>query len=347
MDNNNGSAETKHLPGFKGLIDNNKFVFVMSLIVAFFIWVGVAMYASPDESYVVNDIPIVIDINNEIIKDSEFEIFNQSADKFNVTVTGPRYLVTRLTPDDFTVNVPLNNVTGAGLYTLNVRASLTNQSGDIAISTQSLSTIQVYFDNSAEKTFSINVNDSDFAEHVAEGFRYDGFTLPVTEIVASGPATQIEKIIRCSGTVEFGSNILRSSDRLPLTLGFEGKTAAETVAINNYVKIDNTDSYYAYINVSQLKTLDAVVELTGTPTSEPEINVTPSEVQVYVDTANEAAMEIAAIYITSLTYTGVVNGPNIFTVQGSNIDLPEGVTLADPDMVFTVNIKTADASGSE
>ncbi len=343
----NDSAEKKTFSRFRGLIDNNKFVFVMSLVIAFFVWVGVAMYASPDESYVINDIPIVIDINNEIIKDSEFEIFNQSADKFNVTVVGPRYLVTSLTPDDFTVNVPLNNVTGAGLFTLNVRVALTNQSGDIAIASQSVSTIQAYFDKRAEKTFDINVSDSDFSDHIADGFRYEGFSLPVTEIIASGPATQIDKIIRCSGTVEFGGSILRSSDRLPLTLGFEGKTAADTVAINNYVSVSNSENYYAYISVSQLKTLAAVVEMTGIPSGDPEIRVTPDTVQVYVDTDNETAMELSSVAVTSLSYAGIANGPNLFTVQGSKIELPEGVTLVEPDMVFTVTVQLNDIAVSE
>ena len=237
MDNKSGTAKRK------SLLDNNKFIFAISLIIAFFVWTGVAMYASPDESYTVNDIPIVIDLDNEIIKDSGFEVFNQSADSFNVTVTGPRYLITSLSPEDFIVNVPLNNVTGAGLFTLNVRASLSNQSGDIVISSQSLSTIQAYFDSRSEKTFDININDSDFSDHVADGFRYMGYELPVTSVIASGPSTQIEKIVRCSGTAEFGSSILRSSGSIVLTLGFEGKTAAETVAINNYVKVNNTEHW--------------------------------------------------------------------------------------------------------
>ena len=319
----------------------------MSLIIAFFIWAGVAMYASPDESYVINDIPIRIDINNEIIKDSEFEIFNQSADRFNVTVTGPRYLVTRLSADDFTVNVPLNNVTGAGLFTLNVRVALTNQSADIAISSQSISTIQAYFDKRAEEPFKIEIDDSDFASHVADDFRYDGFYLPVTEIIASGPASQIEKIKRCSGTVEFGDSILRSSKDLRLTLGFEGNTAAETVAINNYVPVDNSENYYAVINVSQIKTFDVVAVLPDNISGDPEIGVTPETVQVFVDTGNETAMELSSLEIPSSAFSGIRNGSNQFTVLGSGIDLPEGVTLADPDTVFTVTVRFAKEPGSE
>lgn len=322
----------------RDLLENNKIVFLFSLVIAFFVWAGVAMYASPDESYTVNDIPIVIDMDNEIIKDSDFEVFNQSAERFNVTVTGPRYLITSLSPEDFTVNVPLNNVTGAGLFTLNVRASLTNQSRDIAISSQSLSTIQAYFDTRSEKTFDININDSDFSDHIADGFSYMGYELPVTSVIATGPTTQIEKIVRCSGSAEFGSSILRSSGSVPITLGFEGKTAAETVNINNYVSVDNSENYYTYVRIAQRKTLTAVVEITGGDDDRSDVTVTPETAEMLVDTANEEAMTYSEFVILTVPRQNLVAGDNTFTVQASQVRLPEGLSFADDDATFTVSV---------
>ena len=105
-------------------MENNKFVFLLSLIIAFGVWVAVAMYKSPQESFTIYNVPIQIDTENSIVSQKGYINFWQSDDKIDVTVNGPRYMINTITADDLIVTANLNSVDSAGISQLNLKVEL-------------------------------------------------------------------------------------------------------------------------------------------------------------------------------------------------------------------------------
>ena len=53
---NKAPGKKMKIRSFSNLMDNNKFVLLLSVFIAFLVWVAVAMYASPEESYTVYNV---------------------------------------------------------------------------------------------------------------------------------------------------------------------------------------------------------------------------------------------------------------------------------------------------
>lgn len=334
--NTSPDKKTKKTRGFSHLMDNNKFVMVLSLLIAFAIWVAVAMYKSPEESYTIYNVPITIDTENSIVSQRGYVNFWQSDEKIDVTVTGPRYMVTELTADDLLVSANLNSVDNAGVSELTLKVSLRENSQDITISAMSKTSVEVYFDAELEKQFDIQMDDNAVSEHIAEGYQFKGSELTVSTVTLKGPETEINKIVRVVADPQFSQDFMYATETVPVTLNLEGETAAETVSVNKYVEIVDGQEYFVKINISKTAELEPSVEFTGTKTGETSVSFNTNVILAKIDT--EYDFDDAKLNILTVDYSSLTEGENTFTVRASDIDLPEGVTLTDSTFVFNVTI---------
>ena len=158
---------------------------LVSLVIAFFIWVAVAMYASPEESYTIYNIPITVNTENSLVSQKGYKNFWQSDEAIDVTVTGPRYLITSLTPDDIIVSANLNTVDSSGVSQLALRVGLRQESQDITISQQSKTHVDIYFDAELEKERKI-LSAIDLGSFVI-GFTFRDVSVIFIIIMALGP----------------------------------------------------------------------------------------------------------------------------------------------------------------
>lgn len=51
---------------FKNLIYDNRFVLALSIIAAVIIWIVVAIQASPEDDRIIKDVPVKIEISNNV-----------------------------------------------------------------------------------------------------------------------------------------------------------------------------------------------------------------------------------------------------------------------------------------
>lgn len=315
-------------------MDNNKFVFVLSLLIAFAIWVAVAMYKSPEESYTIYNVPIAIDTENSIVSQRGYINFWQSDEKIDVTVTGPRYMVTELTADDLLVSANLNSVDNAGVSELTLKVSLRENSQDITISAMSKTSIEVYFDAELEKQFDIQMDDNAVSGHIAEGCQFRGSELTVSTVTLKGPETEINKIVRVVADPQLSQDFMYATETVPVTLNLEGETAAETVSVNKYVEIVDGQEYFVKININRTAELEPSVEFTGTKTGETSVSFNTNVILAKIDT--EYDFDDTKLNILTVDYSSLKEGENTFTVKASDIDLPDGVILTDSTFVFNI-----------
>lgn len=333
--NSSSSERTDKRRGFSSLMEKNWFVFILSLLIAFSVWVIVAMYASPEESYTVYSVPIKINTDDTIVSENGFENFWQSDTTVDVTVNGPRYLVTSITADDIQVNASLSKVSEAGLSTLTLRTTLLHYANEIDVTSLSKTSVQVYFDVKEEKTFDVTMDQTGVTEHIAEGYRYKDYELPVSTVTLSGPRTEIEKIVSVSADPQYSSSMLYESTVLPAALNLVGNTAADTVSVNKYISTDGID-FNVKININKVATMKTAVKFKGTAGGAAQAKITPNTVDVLIDTG--VGYTGGEVPIFTVDYSSLKEGENTYTLDGQSVVLPDGVTLQDKNQTFEITI---------
>ena len=321
---------------FNNLINNNKFVLLVSLVIAFFIWVAVAMYASPEESYTIYNIPITVNTENSLVSQKGYKNFWQSDEAIDVTVTGPRYLITSLTPDDIIVSANLNTVDSSGVSQLALRVGLRQESQDITISQQSKTHVDIYFDAELEKEVTIYLDKTVFEDNIAEGFQMNSAELPVTTVKITGPATEVNKVIRAEAAPVLPEDLLFETATIPLDISLQGNSASETVSINQYVKHVDQQEYFVKVNIDRIAELTPSVEFTGEKTGDVTVSFNTETIIAKVDT--ESGFEGEELPIMTIDYASLKEGNNKFTVKSNEIELPEGVKIPEEEFEFVITI---------
>ena len=321
---------------FNNLINNNKFVLLVSLVIAFFIWVAVAMYASPEESYTIYNIPITVNTENSLVSQKGFQNFCQSDEAIDDTVTGPRYLITSLTPDDIIVSANLNTVDSSGVSQLALRVGLRQESQDITISQQSKTHVDIYFDAELEKEVTIYLDKTVFEDNIAEGFQMNSAELPVTTVKITGPATEVNKVIRAEAAPVLPEDLLFETATIPLDISLQGNSASETVSINQYVKHVDQQEYFVKVNIDRIAERTPSVEFTGEKTGDVTVSFNTETIIAKVDT--ESGFEGEELPIMTIDYASLKEGINKFTVKSNEIELPEGVKIPEEEFEFVITI---------
>ena len=327
MNNSPEKEKAKKTKSFNALMENNKFVFLLSLIIAFGVWVAVAMYKSPQESFTIYNVPIQIDTENSIVSQKGYINVWQSDDKIDVTVNGPRYMINTITADDLIVTANLNSVDSAGISQLNLKVELKKNSEDVTIASMSQTSIEVYFDAELEKEFQIQLDDSAVNEKIAQGYKFKSAELTVSGVTIKGPETEINKIVRVVADPQYPKDLLFETSTVPVTLSLEGETAADTVSVNKYVQIVEGQEYFVKLNIARELELLPVVSFTGTKTGTVETVVDVQMLNAELDTSYE--FEENSISVLTVDYASLTAGENKFTVKTENIELPQGITLTD------------------
>ena len=318
------------------LMNNNKFVLFLSLVVAFLIWVAVAMYASPEESYTIYNVPITVNTENSLVGQKGYKNFWQSDEKIDVTVTGPRYLITSLTPDDIIVSANLNTVDTAGVSQLALKVSLKENSQDITISAQSKTSVEIYFDTELEKKFNIQLDTTPITQKLAEGYELNSADLTVSTVTLKGPETEMNKILNVVADPRYPEDLLFETITLPVVLSLEGANVSETVSVNKYVKIVDEQEFFVKINIDKMAELIPEVLFTGEQTGEPDVSFSIESISAKIDT--EFGYDSGTLPVLTVDYSELSEGQNVYYIESSEIELPDGIDLTESVFSFNVSI---------
>ena len=321
----------------RNLTESNTLIFFGSLFISFLVWVAVAMYASPEESYTIYNVPINVNTENTLVSQNEYKNFWQSDDKIDVVVTGPRYMVTSMTAEDLSVTVNLNNVDSAGVSEVPLKVSLKSAGQDVTISSYSKKSISVYFDAELEKSFDIHVDTDYIAENIAESYQLNSANLTIPKITLKGPATEMKKIVDVVARPIISGEKLFETQTLPVDINLDGENAADTVSINRYIEIVDAQNNNVKIKIDKLVSLKPVVSFDGTKEGEVSYSVNTPSVIAKVDTEYSYSSE--EIVIKTINYSELSAGKQIISVKASEIDMPDGVSFADQTFTFNIEVE--------
>jgi hypothetical protein len=141
---------------FAKLIADNRFLMVLSIAIAFALWLWVAIEKSPEIEVVISGIPVNVDYEKIYDQYNQLEPFGDQTFTINVTVKGKKYIVEALDKDDIIALADTTDISGAGTSTLQVYVSQKEKNANFDIVSVSSKKIDIYLDYFSEKKFELN-----------------------------------------------------------------------------------------------------------------------------------------------------------------------------------------------
>lgn len=304
---------SKHKFSLNSLLQNNKFVLIIALLVSVAIWVYMSMGSSNDTTVTVANVPIQIELPSDA-QNNGLQLFSGGEQTASVTVTGNRAIIGSISESDITVSASAATIATSGEYELDVVASKTNPSASFTIQQNvTPSTVKVYVDYLRESTF--NIQDS-VVYKVDDGY-YASTSLSNDSVVISGPQSKITQIAKVSAVAEINGMINKSTE-----------TACELRLYDENNKEISTDlltmtvtSVDAAISVLPEKTVKVVPAFTNKPDG---LKITDDMIKVEPETITLAATKDVldktdSVTLETIDFTTLKNTAVSFENLGINI----------------------------
>ena len=316
MKNNKDTNKSKF--SFSELVRDNRFIAVLSFVIAFSIWIWIAIEKSPEVQQVITDVPVQLSIENSIPEQLGLEIFGEKEFKIDVTVKGKKYIVSSLKSDDIQVIANTNYVDSPGSKTLQLKITPKDSNDDFTIVSGSSTYVDVYFDTYKEVEFVLEgAVDSNLESYIPDGCLAGDVVLSKNTVLLSGPATEINRVTGVSATATV-------NDVLEKTTTFDAKIDIKTTDGTElkYTQINSDDSVVT-ISVPVLKvvTLPTAVEFKNAPSyfiNNPlKYTVYPSSVRVAIPV--DAIETTKHFVVETIDFSDITNSYNTFYVSANSI----------------------------
>ena len=178
------------------LFNNNRFVQILSLIIAFIAWLVVSMTVDPMGSSVIQYVPINFDLSGTAPESLGLTIIDQERTTIDIKVEGRNDQIGLLGADDFIVTPVWANVTEAGETVVPLRVEKKNPADNNFKITGYIETVKITFDRINTKTFDLEAETSGVS--AAENFKIGDVTVSPKTLTINGPQTELDQIERCA-----------------------------------------------------------------------------------------------------------------------------------------------------
>lgn len=316
------------------LLDNKKFVIILSLIIAIITWTVIAVTVNPDQSVTIENIPVTISLDKSAAKEQGLDVIWGDDATVSVLVRGRRYKVGALTAANFQAVADVSNVTSAGEYDLNVSVTKVSDDPDYEIVSNQSLTIRARFDHVVSQEFPLYAQANGISAQ--DGFILDNVYATTDSVTLTGPQSDIERV----------ASVAVVSDR--------NETISQSMTIDGELVMYDADGnavdlpYVSYeptklqltVSVSMHKTIPLTIRFNNIPDGLSEdtlkYTITPSTVEVAG--SSEAISNVAEINLGFVDFRNIDVGSS-FTF---NIGLPAGFTNVQNVTTATVKFETDD-----
>lgn len=190
---------------FTRLLKNDTFCKILSLVIAFALWMFTVMVIDNDDVNTIRGVPITIDQSTL----DAFNLIVTDGDETTVTVdvSGKRYDIGNLTKEDITVRAVLTSVTEPGTYEIALQAvNVLNNNYNISLVGKT--SVEMSFDrvDSAEIAITADIGGL----QVPTGYLLGQTEVSPSTITIQGPQLEIDKIEKAVVSATLRGSITRS-----------------------------------------------------------------------------------------------------------------------------------------
>ena len=303
----------------ENILNNNRFLMVVSFFIAFGLWIWVAIDKSPEIQTVITNVPVKINLENSIPQQLGLQIFGKSEFTVDVTVTGKKYILSNLKAEDIQVEANTNYVNSAGTKTLQLKVTPTDTSEEFDIASVSSTYIEVFFDTYKEVELSINGDiATELKSIIPDGCIMGDIVFSKNTVTVSGPTTEINRITGVFATAKIDEVLEKTT-----TVDPEVKLITSDGSKLEYSKMSIDDAEITMtIPVLKVVSLPTVVEFKNAPSYFIE---NPLSYTVYPSTV-EVAVPVDVIETTkhfvvdTIDFADISNSYNTFNIDVESIN---------------------------
>ncbi len=284
---------------------------IMCILGAIFLWFYVVSSQTIIDEKRFASIPVELISTDVIENEYGMTVINGYDYTVDVTVSGVKNELNRLSAEDISAYVDLSQIDAAGEYTLDVRTSVP---GGITLKELSANYVNVYVDKRSSKPVEIRVNP---IYSIESDYSLGTPSATIQNVTVTGPEDVLDNIAYAQVTVDVGK--LTSSVTATGSIVLVGNDG--TVISNPYVKLHTTD-VAVKIPVYTEKEIPLSVGFKHGFYNEKnsEIKIEPESITVKGDPAELAKLNtVEVMTIDEKKMTGVTG------TRVAVIDLPEGV----------------------
>ena len=338
------------------LLYNKKFTVVLSVVLAFALWLGISMTENPVRQQTFSDLSALVTLEGTAAADLGLGIVSDVASqRFSVTISGPNYIVSSLKAEDFSLSASTVEINSAGTYNLKLAAANNSNKSGFTISRISPSTIDVTVDFIDTKEFTLVPKL--IGVSAAEGLVAETPVISDSQqstLTVKGPRSTIDKIASVASFKEVNETLATSktfdadivlydnNDKILYRYVADGTVydANNNIVTNSYLSLSFSNVKVTQ-PISKRKTVVCKPVFNNLPSgiSIENVKYNLSQNKVTIIGTPEIVDKIENISLSAIDFRNVSTSSSHFEVSAV---LPDGVKFLESiENVFTVDIDTS------
>lgn len=337
------------------LLYNKKFTIVLSIVLAFALWLGISMTENPIRQQTFTDLNALVTLEGTAAADLGLGIVSDVASqRFSLSISGPNYIVSSLKAEDFSLSASTVEINSAGTFNLELSATCNSGKSGFTITSITPSTIDVTVDFIDTKEFTLVPKLMGVS--ASEGLIAETPVISDSQqntVTVKGPRSTIEKISyittfkevneTLSSSQTFNSDVVLydSNDKLLYRYTADGTVydSNDNIITNSYLSLSFT-SVKVTQPISKKKTVKCKPVFNNLPAglTIENIKYKLSQESVTIIGTPEIIDKIDSISLSAIDFRNVSKTTNSFE---SSATLPDGVKFLESIDFFTVEIDTS------
>lgn len=260
------------------ILSNNKLLRIISLVLAIVIWAGVSTGAAVEDTRVIKNVPIEFDPNGSLYQAFSLRIVESSVDSVDVTVVGPRYVISGLTASDIRVTANIGDVNAAGDYTLTLKAGFQESGKDAVVSLSSTDSVTAQFDTYETVVLTIEA-EAESSLSIADNHVLGIATVSPASVSVHGPKTLVSRIARAVAYYAGSSQKLSNSFITESDITLLDSDGVAIVSKNITMTPTVTE---VSVPILKRKKVDVAVTLLNAPDGYAEqfVSISPAQIEI-------------------------------------------------------------------
>ena len=322
----------------KGLFYNNKFVLILSVVIAFIIWVALAFNDTEHFPKRINEVPISVQLSDEAQQQGLTVYSPTKTDTVSVTISGNTLIVNQIRSSDIEV-VPMSvsQITAPGDYKIALMGKSVSALSSFEFVNIYPSEWTVHVDRAAKKSFPIKL-PANMDKIDTSGYYSPGPTADTESVTISGPETEVNKIDHVSIDYSAGSTALTEtkSVQAPLVLY---DSSGNVITPSHYVTM-SISQVNVTIQVQPKKTVKVRPTFTNQPAGlqmdqDSAFTVTPGTIEIAGP--KDTLSKISEVSLEAIDFSQINTTHNSFNQQISQ--RPTGCTNLSRGTTAQVTLK--------
>ncbi len=319
---------------FSRLLYEKRFAIPFSILLAVVCWLAITINENPVRESTVSGVAVNIITEDTMVSELGLDIIGEYANKVEVRVSGPNYIISSLTAKDLTVSASLSNVNAAGTYTIDLYASRNSSKVGYSVVGVEPSQLTLTFDNIDTVTYPVTAIAN--GASATQGLVAEKPIVTDSEFInisIKGPRSEMAKI----ASVVAVANVNKS---LPATQSFDAKlqlldefgTALDTSKFTLPAEIIKIS-----VPISKTKEVPLVATFTNAPEGYALVSIphTLSEQTVTLIGPPETIDTIDSVKLAPIDFTQIHKDSTSFDVA---LSLPTAVKTMETIETVTVKI---------